>query len=630
MSEVSTRYNGIEYYDINDLKRIVRRWGLRFVVSVTPRKIRRQMNPRRWPVAWRARLNLASDDELADLARSHTENKERRKHRGELSRRKGEYRKLIIEALARAGAAYKWTEDGHRIVRKIKFERINISLDASAIYFKVNTRKLPDRVLIAFLRNPDVVETVAAACQRQVEFHWDVNKPDEGFWYVVQLRQGVHGIPAFVEYSRMLELLEERKRKGPLTLPIGVGVNGKAEFDDLDDFPHCLVAGATGTGKSVWMKQAITTLALRNTQRDLRFVMIDCKGGVELNQFERLPHILKFVYYKEDVPDVLKMVLREVNQRMNTFREVGVVDLKGYNQRRFLGGRPLKKLERWVVVIDELASLMLSTVKKEVEPVLTDILQLSRAAGIHVIAATQRPSVDVITGLIKANIPVRIAFSTASGTDSRTIIDVDDAQGLSPKGRMIFMRGDQKTQLQGPFVSPMMVDDKVGGVGRGESEQVLERSKRHNYTPIDYFTRALLHYKGAFKILELWQDFKPFGVSRAEVEKVAEQYQGKQIEIDGRLYELRPGQHAENGKRVARQLVDITPETEIPDPQPEPGQVAGAGFDVSDFQPLLIPVHGAEPDHALSDEIDKAQQTEKQLYEPVDEPEESQDEPDPL
>ncbi len=591
MADLSTRYDGLEYYTLDDIRRVARHWLLRTAVRVVPRRLRRLLNPRRWPVQWRARFSLATDEELADLARATTDARERAKNRRELLKRKREYRRYIINALARAGAVYKWTEDGQRMARRIKFERVRISLDASAIYYQVNTRNLPDRVLISFLRHPDVVETVAGACKHQVEIHWDKDRPDEGFWYIVQLRLGVHGIPSEVEFNRGLELLEQHKQKKSLEIFIGVGVNGKAVFGDLADFPHVMVAGATGGGKSVWIKSTITTIALRNTPADVQFIFIDCKGGVELHEFEKLPHVLKFVFYKEEVPEILQMVLNEVHTRMHTFRDVGVVDWAGYNKRRFLSGRPLRKLTRWVVVIDELASLMLSNVKHKIEPLLTDILQLSRASGIHVIAATQRPSVDVITGLIKANIPVRIAFSTASEADSRTIIDTGDARGLTPKGRMIYLTGDQKLQLQGPKITPEMVIDKVNGIAGGETPQVLERSRRHNYTAADYFARALQFYGGDFKVLELWKDFKPLGVSRPDIEKVAHEYEGKEVEIDGHLYRLEPGKHAESGKRVARRLVPIVTNEEIAEPQQPVGPGGVAETDtpqISDFQPIQI------------------------------------------
>lgn len=577
MGIVSERYGALEFEEWADLKRWLGHWTRRAIVALVPRRLRRMLNPKRWPPHWRARFDMATEEELADLARAATIAQERKRQMRELLKRKKEYKRLIINSLAKCGAVYKWSEDGQRYLRKIKFERIRISVEGSAIYFKVNTKRLPDRVLIPFLRDDAVLETLCASCERQVEFTWDMNKPEVGFWYTVQLKAGVHGIPSEVDFSKMLELLEARKKSTHLTIPIGAGVNGEALFGEIDDFPHLLVAGATGAGKSVWVKQALVTLALRNSVKQLRMVMVDLKGGVELSQFRKLPHVLQFVKEKEGVVATLRMVLQEVKHRLRTFEDIGVVDIKGYNQRRFSGGRPLPSLPHWLVVIDELASLMLDkSVRPDAEPLLADITALARAAGVHVIAATQRPSVDVIIGLIKANITVRIAFSTATQQDSRVIIDVGDACGLNPKGRMIFMRGDQKIQLQGPLITQSMVTDKVTGITAGETQSTLERSKRHNFTPEDYFMRALVHYKGQVAIEVLYSDFRSLGVGRTEIERCIKEAEGKEIELDGHLYRLenpnRPGQ-----KSVPRRLIEIIPQAPLePSPLAGPEPMGGA------------------------------------------------------
>jgi len=192
----------------------------------------------------------------------------------------------------------------------------------------------------------------------------------------------------------------------------------------------------------------------------------------------------------------------------------------------------------WIIVIDELANLMLDSIGKKCEPLLADIAARARAAGIHCIVATQRPSVDVITGIIKANFPARVAFSTASNADSRVIIDTGSAAQLSPVGRMIFLFGNTKLELQGPFINPAMVNDIVAGVSGGQQIETLERRKRHNFTPEDFFRHALSHLDGYFPTERIYETFRANGVSQIEIRTIAREFANREIEVDGQVYKL--------------------------------------------------------------------------------------------
>lgn len=542
--------------DAPDWKHFARRQFIRAFVSTVPRAWRRRLLPHYWPVSVRQYIGRAEEHEIADYERAKIESRDRRQMKGRLLKLQKQYKRLIINALARAGASYKWREDGERYIRKIKFREIRISVDGGAIYFRVETRSLPDKILIAFLRDDDVVETVCAACDRHVEVRWDFMQPEKGFWYVVQLKLGNRGIPREVDFSKILEAIESRPSSRALTIGVGAAENGRAVFADIDDMPHVLVAGATGTGKSVWMKQVLVTLALRNTPDKLKFVMIDLKGGVELSQFENMPHVLEFVNHKDRVVSTLKKVMTEVERRQRIFKNIGVVNIAGYNKRRYHSNRPLPKLPYWIVVVDELANLMLDKeIRKDAEPLLADITALARAAGIHCILATQRPSTDVIIGLIKANVPTRLAFATASHIDSRVIIDSSHAYGLAPSGRMIYMSGKYKTEIQGPLITPSMVSDKLKGIASGERVETLKWSQRHDFTPEDFFIHALNRYKGEYSLYQIWNDFRPMGVSRPEVTRAANEFADKEFELDGKLYRLtEPNQ---DGKSVARRLVEV-------------------------------------------------------------------------
>jgi len=222
---------------------------------------------------------------------------------------------------------------------------------------------------------------------------------------------------------------------------------------DLAKMPHLLIAGSTGSGKSVCINSIIACLLLHATPAELRLLMIDPKR-VELSTFNDVPHLLRPVVVEvEKVVGVLKWVIREMEERYKKFELAGVRNLETYNRVcSQKGGR--EPLPYIVLLIDELADLMM-TAPEEVERSLCRLAQLARATGIHLVIATQRPSVDVITGLIKANFPTRISFAVTSQVDSRTILDMPGAEKLLGRGDMLFMPTDaaKPIRLQGAYVS---------------------------------------------------------------------------------------------------------------------------------------------------------------------------------
>jgi S-DNA-T family DNA segregation ATPase FtsK/SpoIIIE len=246
----------------------------------------------------------------------------------------------------------------------------------------------------------------------------------------------------------------ERFQSIPTNLRLGLGqdVSGRAVAADLTEMPHLLVAGTTGSGKSVCVNAIVACLLLQNTPEDLRLVMIDPKR-VELTYYNGIPHLLAPVVVElEKVVPALQWVSREMDQRYKTFSKQGVRNIRDYNQR--MQAIDQSGMHNIVVVIDELADLMMMA-PDETERVITRLAQLARATGIHLIIATQRPSVDVVTGLIKANFPARIAFAVASSVDSRVIIDQPGAERLLGKGDMLFQAPDAAAPLrmQGSYVS---------------------------------------------------------------------------------------------------------------------------------------------------------------------------------
>lgn len=257
---------------------------------------------------------------------------------------------------------------------------------------------------------------------------------------------------ALVAVRDLLENEVLKKMKAPLRFALGQNVAGNAVAADLAAMPHLLIAGATGSGKSVCVNALICCLLLNNTPDDLRLVMVDPKR-VELTGYNGIPHLLSPVVVEtEKVVTVLQWVTREMDMRYRKLAEAGCRNIQEYNARITAQGG--KKLPFLVVMIDELADLMILA-PEETERTITRLAQLARATGIHLVIATQRPSVDVVTGLIKANFPARIAFAVASGVDSRTILDQPGAERLLGRGDMLFQAPDAPApvRLQGVFVS---------------------------------------------------------------------------------------------------------------------------------------------------------------------------------
>lgn len=243
-----------------------------------------------------------------------------------------------------------------------------------------------------------------------------------------------------------------RQEKPPLGFALGTTITGEPYCADLRLMPHILIAGTTGSGKSVCINSIITSLIYRCSPRDVRFLAIDPKQ-LELPVYNPIPHLLgKATIDPKKAVGELDEVIKIMEVRYGQFAELGVRDIVGYNARAEAEGKERKPYI--VIIIDELADLMLRA-PTEIEERITRLAQMSRAVGIHLILATQRPSVDVITGLIKANFPCRIAFQVASKTDSRTILDMNGAESLLGRGDMLFLppgKGDP-IRLHGAFVS---------------------------------------------------------------------------------------------------------------------------------------------------------------------------------
>lgn len=266
---------------------------------------------------------------------------------------------------------------------------------------------------------------------------------------------------SFVSFRETLELTR-RKPDALLEVPIGKDISGNIQIADLSKMPHLLIAGSTGSGKSVAINSIITALLMRTKPSEVKLMMIDPKM-VELNDYNGIPHLLTpVVTNPKKAARALNNVVREMERRYELFASTGTKNRATYNDYVAKYNREeeenLPFLPYIVVIVDELADLMM-VASKEVEDAIMRLAQMARAAGIHMILATQRPSVDVLTGTIKANIPSRIAFAVSSGTDSRTILDMVGAEKLLGKGDMLYlpMGAGQAKRVQGTFIT----DDEV-------------------------------------------------------------------------------------------------------------------------------------------------------------------------
>lgn len=281
-----------------------------------------------------------------------------------------------------------------------------------------------------------------------------------------------------VYFRELLEGDSFQKAKSPMTFAVGKDIAGKKIMTDIAKMPHLLIAGATGSGKSVCINTLIMSILYKADPSDVKLIMIDPKV-VELSVYNGIPHLFcPVVTDPKEAAASLNWAVREMMERYNKFKEMGVRNISGYNQKIQTVDNAEEagytKMASLVIIVDEFADLMM-VASKEVEDAVCRLAQLARAAGIHLVLATQRPSVNVITGVIKANIPSRIAFAVSSAIDSRTILDKGGAEKLLGKGDMLFFPAgySEPVRVQGAFVSDKEVSDVV--------ESLIEANEEPEY-----------------------------------------------------------------------------------------------------------------------------------------------------
>lgn len=393
---------------------------------------------------------------------------------------------------------------------------------------EVDVSRLPRAVTIADLRESSVLETLSVACKHPVRAEHK-RGAGGGFWFVAELVERA-SIPKLVKFGEMTM----PEQAAPLAIPIGMTDHNRQIWEDLRDLPHLLIAGATKQGKSVMVNTILCFLARRLAPEQLQLYLCDLKGGMELAYYEDLPHVQKLVTKNLHLPTMLYFLQQEMERRTELMRGKAR-DLDDYNAKQPIEQR----LPYIVVIVDEIANAMLSkdklqlpdgpkgTVASLTESILADLAARARATGIHLIISTQRPSVDVVTGLIKANFPCRIAFGTASEIDSRVIIDDSLAHGLS-KGRMKFRRNMDLLEIQAPYLTDgetrQHIKAAIAGErwGGGSSAETKERQLIGRLLAV-----AEAEFAGTFPVKKLASATKtPF----TKLELI-----GKQLEQEGIL-----------------------------------------------------------------------------------------------
>jgi len=486
------------------------------------------------------------------------------------------YQRRIVGTLGRIGFYYVSTRK--RTVQTVIITRSFSTPEAH--YFRVDTGRLPNGSYLDGLMDEKTLRNLRASCERHISVIYNDNKPEKGFWFVVERMGALRGIPARVSYEEAYNAIP--RRGGPLAFTVGAGVNKGWTGTDLAKAPHILVAGSTGMGKSTFVNNVVCTIARRNDPARVRFYMVDLKGGVELAQYETLPHLAQPITTDPvEALRVLDDLLTEVDRRMELIKGKAR-NIDSYNRWKRSGYIP-----HLVVIVDEMALLLLNKERHDKRAVsywaenkLAKLAAISRAAGIHIVAATQRPSVDVITGLIKANFPVRVALGCADNGQSRTILDNGMAAELNRPGRLIFHKGNNYVELQCPYVSEDLAQEIVYGLAQGTIEidpAGVPRSVIYGLC-MEYFEKDGRYYMPQKR---LWELVKEMGyvISSERFRLFLQEMETDQFfTIDGIKYEVHGAvgptpryfvtcdmQHAKSGEGVSPEHKDQILEGEYED-----------------------------------------------------------------
>jgi hypothetical protein len=438
-------------------------------------------------------------------------------------------------------------KDGRGKRRKkslIQFDAI--LLTKTEIWFKVNGRKLPYGTSFSDIRKPEnnVAENLQYAIHRPIQFYEDA---EFNFFIRVGLKNSIMGIPRRVEWATAVQALPAGN---PFAVAVGVNDNNKVIYQDLRKWPHGIIAGATGQGKSTQILQWLITLVAKNPPHMLKFIFVDLKEGVELGRFRDLPHTLRFVEEPAEAQAALEWADNEYTRRMERFKGV-CQNINGWNSTQ------LDKLPYIFFIIDELADLMLDKkLKGPAVETMTKVARKGRAAGIHLIVATQIVEAQVLPLQIRGNFPGRCVFSVPGYSESMTVLNTGLAANLSHQGRCVYRHQATNMILQAPIATDDEID-KVIAVASGD-----DKPPKESFSEIELFKVALYNYEGYARAVELWEECKDY-MSKNKIAAILKAYEfdfddpaGSVIEIDGGRYILSHTKRTKAGTRP-RKLVAI-------------------------------------------------------------------------
>lgn len=343
-----------------------------------------------------------------------------------------------------------------------------------------------------------------------------------------------------VSVREMIESLDYQKRANPMSFVLGKDINGNIQFCNLDKMPHLLVAGSTGSGKSVCLNTMLISMLYKSSPEDVRLILIDPKT-VEFSVYANIPHLLTphIITTKEQAINALNWAIKEMEYRYTLLQQNEVVNIKDYNNLPIVRDGEVDKLPYIVIVIDELNDLMIDT-KREMEERIMKLAQKSRAAGIHLVIATQRPSVDVITGTIKANLPSRIAFALTNFADSKTVLDMGGAEKLLGRGDMLFKPNDlpEPRRVQGAYISsqeisavikfikannPCDYDDDTTNAITAEPQKETSNPNSNNHESFDPIMKDALRWFISANQASITMIQRRFGVGYARAARIIDQ-----------------------------------------------------------------------------------------------------------
>jgi hypothetical protein len=449
----------------------------------------------------------------------------RRRVEAELRRELREVARVIINRLTQLEFAYfaRGDKDKQRISR-IRFAEMVAT--PGALYYRVDTVRMPRGVRTAALEDPEVLRDLSLAVRAPVTTYTHY---EHGFWIIVERAEGLASVPRFVRWE------EVKQPAAPFAFPLGIGVNKRQYSADLRELPHLLVAGATGYGKSMMLHNILISLLSKNPARLLKVYLADMKGGAELSFYRSLPHVSGFAREPGEAMDILRHLYSEMEKRFQLLERERVTDMGKLNQRAAAAQAWDDQVPYILFICDELANLMLARKhRQEAEDLLANLAAMGRAPGVHLVVATQRPSVDVVTGLIKANFPARVAFHCASQADSRTIIDTGDAAGLGVPGRMVYVREQARRVLQAPYLEHQQILDAIRAIECGGE---FRPSAPADGVTLETILKWSVQNGGTLSLDKIYQAFRG-QIGYGSLVQMMQGIDGKVVEVNGRKYEV--------------------------------------------------------------------------------------------